>query len=111
MDYGCCTHTRNLQCKEPPIKEDVLIEQLIVLLDSLDLNASAVKRKIDDEFERFSRCASDVLGVSDRQKAKKVSQRKYVGYLLRNGTMEERRELLTSLKNKIVLTEGTIQIK
>ena len=72
-----------------------MIEQLIELLDDLDLNASVVKRKIDDEFERFSRFASDVLGVTDKQKAQKINQRKYVEYLLRNGTMEEKRQLTT----------------
>lgn len=41
---------------------------------------SAVKRNIDDEFERFSCFASDVLGISDRQKARKINQRKYVKY-------------------------------
>lgn len=78
------------------------------MLDNLDLNASAVKRKIDDEFERFSRFASDVLGITDKQKAQKINQRKYVEYLLRNGTMEEKRQLLGGLKNRLVLTNGTV---
>lgn len=52
---------------------------------------SAVKRKIDDEFERFSKFATDVLGISDKQKAQNINQRKYVKYLPRNGTMEEKR--------------------
>lgn len=106
--YYRCTHTRNRHCKEPPIKEEPLIEQLIELLDGLDLNASAVKRKIDDEFERFSRFASDVLGITDKQKAQKINQRKYVEYLLRNGTMEEKRSLLSSLKNRLILRAGDV---
>lgn len=106
--YYRCTHSRNMQCKEQPIREEDLIEQLIELLDGLDLNTSAVKRKIDDEFERFSKFATDVLGISDKQKAQKINQRKYVEYLLRNGTMEEKRELLSSLKNKICLKEGHV---
>ncbi len=101
--YYRCTHTRNLDCKEQPIREEDLIEQLIELLDSLDLNTSAVKQKIGEEFERFSRFASDVLGVTDKQKAQKINQRKYVEYLLRNGTMEERRGLLANLRNRLVL--------
>ncbi len=107
--YYRCTHTRNLDCKEPPIREEDLIGQLIELLDELDLNASAVKRKIDDEFERFSRFASDVLGVSDKQKAQKINQRKYVEYLLRSGTIEEKRQLLESVKNRVQLHKGRIQ--
>ncbi len=107
--YYRCTKTRCLDCAEQPIREEDLIDQLIGLLDNLDLNATAVKRKIDEEFERFSRFAANVLGM-DEQKAKKINQRKYVEYLLRNGTMEEKRELLTSLKNKLFLTNGKIGV-
>lgn len=107
--YYRCTHSRNMQCKEQPVREEDLIEQLIELLDGLDLNTSAVKRKIDDEFERFSKFATDVLGISDKQKAQKINQRKYVEYLLRNGTMEEKRQLLECVKNRIQLRSGKIQ--
>lgn len=106
--YYRCTKTRCMDCKEPPVQEEDLIEQMIELLDGLDLNASAVKRKIDDEFERFSRFASDVLGISDQQKAKKISQRKYVEYLLRNGTMGEKRALLESLRSSVFLHGGKL---
>jgi hypothetical protein len=44
-----------------------------------------------------------VLGISDKQKAQKINQRKYVEYLLRNGSISEKRELLDSLKDKLVL--------
>ena len=86
--------------------ERPLIDQLIELLDGLDLNVSAVKRKIDDEFERFSKFATDVLGITDKKKAQKINQRKYVEYLLKNGTATDKRELLECLKNKIVLKDG-----
>ena len=67
-----------------------------------------MKRKIDEEFERFARFATDVLGVSDKQKAQKINQRKYVEYLLRSGTMTEKRELLGCLKNRLILKDGKI---
>lgn len=108
--YYRCTHSRNLQCKEPAIREEELIEQLIELLDGLNLNASEVKRKIDDEFERFSKFATDVLGISDKKKVQKINQTKYVEYLLKNGTITEKRELLDSLRNRLVLTNGKLRL-
>lgn len=107
--YYRCTHSRNMQCREQPVREEDLIEQLIELLDGLELNTSGVKRKIDDEFERFSKFATEVLGISDKQKAQKINQRKYVEYLLRNGAMEEKRQLLECVKNRIQLRSGKIQ--
>jgi hypothetical protein len=47
----------------------------------------------------------------NEQKAKKINQRKYVEYVLRNGTMEEKRGLLGSLKNRLVLKQGDIQME
>jgi len=52
----------------------------------------------------------DVLGATDKRKAQKISQRKYVEYLLRNGMIEEKRSLLASLNNKLLLTAGHIMI-
>ncbi len=109
--YYRCTRTRNLRCAEAPIREEDLIEQLIELLDRLDLNASGVKQKINEEFERFSRFASDVLGVTDKQKAQKINQRKYVEYLLRNGTMTERRGLLANLRDRLTLKGGKLALE
>ncbi|MBI2635892.1 hypothetical protein HYW84_01035 [Candidatus Peregrinibacteria bacterium] len=108
--YYRCTHSRNIACHAPGIREEELIKQLIDILDGLSLNASAVKRKIDDEFKRFSRFALDVLGVTDQQKAQKINQRKYVEYLLTNGTMTEKRELLASFTSKILLKNGSIYL-
>ncbi|MFH0770887.1 MAG: recombinase family protein [Candidatus Peregrinibacteria bacterium] len=108
--YYRCTHSRNLACHAPGIREEDLIEQIIDILDGLSLNKSAVKRKIDDEFERFSRFASDVLGVTDKQKAQKINQRKYVEYLLTSGTMTEKRELIGCLKNRLMLKEQRIAL-
>ncbi len=108
--YYRCTHSRNLACHAPAIREEELITQLIEILDGLSLNASAVKRKIDEEFERFSRFATDVLGVGDKQKAQKINQRKYVEYLLTHGTMTEKRELLGCLKNRLILKDQKIML-
>lgn len=87
------------------MREEELIEQLIELLDGLNLSAAGVKRKIDEEFERFSKFATDVLGISDKKKTQKINQRKYVEYLLRNGTVAEKRELLGCLKDKLSLKQ------
>lgn len=108
--YYRCTHSRNLQCKEPAVREEDLIEQILTLLDEMDLNAAGVKRKVNEEFERFSRFASDVLGISDRQKAKNINQRKYVEYVLKNGTSMEKRELLGCLKDRLQLQNGRIKL-
>ncbi len=108
--YYRCTHSRNQQCKEPAIREEELIEQIVELLDDVNLNAAGVKRKVDEEFERFSAFASDVLGISDKKKARSINQRKYVEYLLKNGTPAEKRELLGCLKDRIVLKAGRVTV-
>jgi DNA invertase Pin-like site-specific DNA recombinase len=108
--YYRCTHSRDLQCKEPAIREEELIEQILNILDDVNLNAAGVKRKVEEEFERFSAFASDVLGISDKQKSRKINQRKYVEYLLKNGTPAEKRELLGCLKDRVMLKNQQITL-
>lgn len=109
--YYRCTHGRNFKCSEPAIREDHLIEQMLELLDKVNLSRAGVKKKVDEEFERFTKFASDVLGIKENKKTQHIDQRKYAEYLLRNGSAAEKRGLLTCLKDKIALVNGKIEIK
>jgi hypothetical protein len=72
---------------------------------------------INDGFDRTEivaegedACWTDVLGISDKKKAQKINQRKYVEYLLKNGTPAEKRELLSCLKDRINLKGGQVSL-
>jgi len=107
--YYRCTHSKDLKCKEPSIREDVLIEQLLGMLDNLDMNPSGMRMNLKEELERYSKM-SDVLGldVDIKKKLKEIDGKKYMEYVLREGSSEEKRTLLENVKNVLILESGNI---
>ena len=109
--YYRCTHSKDLKCKEPSIREDVLIEQLLGLLDDLEIDGTGMKKSLKDELERFSRF-SGVLGldIEIKKKLKEIDGRRYSEYVLREGNSEEKRKLLESVKTKLILKDGMLNL-
>jgi len=102
--YYRCTHAKDLKCKEKAIREDNLIEELLGLIEKLDLDTSSVRKKLQDEMDRYAKF-SDVLGidVEMQKKLREIDGLKYAEYILREGGSEEKRSLLESIKSKIFL--------
>lgn len=51
---------------------------------------------------------SNLLGVKEKDNASKIDTRYYAKYVLREGSMQEKRELLRNLKNKIVVKDRKV---
>ena len=108
--YGCCKY-KDINCKSGYIREEDLIEQLASLIDQINLDEIGIKQKIKDGIERHKKFQSGLLG--EKPKAIKVTDidiRNYVKYILRNGTIEEKREILTRLKSRIILANKKISL-
>jgi len=56
---------------------------------------------------------SNVLGIKDDRKIKEkeIDIKAYAKYLLKEGTIYEKRELLEQLKNKIILDDKNISLE
>lgn len=101
--YGC-TRSRNINCKEGYIEEKVLISQLTEIIDEIDLDRSGIKKKLEAEIERHKKFHSGIMGKTDENySAKAVDVRNYAKYLLIEGSIFEKRDLLSCLKSKIYL--------
>ena len=69
-----------------------------------------MKEKIKSEVERFKQFQRGVLGSTEKIEVKEIDIRNYAKYILRDGTLEEKRELLGRLKNEIQLLDKKIFI-
>ncbi len=108
--YGC-TRARDLDCKGGYIEEKALITQLLELMDRIDLDKSGIKKKLEVEIERHKKFHSGIMGKSEEEySAKDADIRNYAKYLLNEGTIFEKRDLLSCLKSKIILKEKKINI-
>ncbi|MDP3990946.1 MAG: recombinase family protein [Candidatus Nealsonbacteria bacterium] len=108
--YYFCTKARNIDCKNPAINEPSLIEELIKLMDRVDLDELGVKSKVEQEMARLNRFKA-MLGEKERNKNIDVSARDYAKYLLKEGTLVEKRELLFFLKSKLILKDRKISLE
>ena len=109
--YYFCTKARNIDCKNPPISEPLLIEELIELVDKIDLDDLGVKTKLEQEISRFNKFRIGVLGHKNKLHATEIDVRNYAKYLLKEGTITEKRELLSFLKSKLLLKDKKIVLE
>ncbi len=106
--YGCCKHN-NKNCKSGYIREEELIDQLEKLVDVVHLDEIGMKEKIKTEIERNRRFSIGILGKKDIAiKASGVDIRNYAKYVLRDGTIVEKREMLECFKSKIFLRDKKV---
>ena len=106
--YYFCTKARNIDCKNPYINEPSLIEELVNLIDKINLDELGVKSKVEEELARFNKFRVGVLGQKKEANNSDVDIRNYVKYLLRDGTITEKRELLLFMRSKLVIKDKKI---
>jgi len=58
----------------------------------------------------YNKIRAKLLGAKENNKALDVDVRNYAKYMLKEGTMIEKRELLGCLKNRIVLKDKQITL-
>lgn len=106
--YGC-TRARNINCKEGYIEERVLIKELLEIVDKIDLDQSGIKKKLEVEIERHKKFHSGIMGKpKEEYSAKDTDVRNYAKYLLTEGSIFEKRDLLGCLKSKIKLKDKKV---
>ncbi len=79
--------------------------------NSIDLDRSGIKKKLGAEIERHKKFHSGIMGkVEETYHAKDAGIRNYAKYPMTEGSMFEKRDVLTCLKSKICLKEKKIEI-
>ena len=108
--YGC-TRARDISCKGGYIEEKILITQLLELIDRIDLDKSGIKKKLEAEIERHKKFHSGIMGKAEEEyHAKDADIRNYAKYLLNEGSMFEKRDLLGCLRSRIYLKDKNIHL-
>ena len=94
------------------MREEELIEQLLISLDKVDLNQIRIQHKFEEELKRHNRFQKGVLGVQNsKTKHKDIDLKTYTKYILKDGTNEEKRELMGCFRSRITLTKTVVTIK
>lgn len=109
--YGC-GRSKDRHCKCQYLREEELIDQLLKVLDQIDFNSLGIKHKFDEELKRMNKFQRKVLGMnSPKENYKEIDSKTYAQYILREGTNEEKRELMGCFKSKVKITKGVVTIE
>jgi DNA invertase Pin-like site-specific DNA recombinase len=109
--YRCCK-CNDRDCKEQPMREKDILDQLLKIIDEIDIDRIGARKRIENELDRYKAFAEDVLGEQiSKPKEKEVSIRKFAKHILTYGTRDEKREILEYLKNAIVIKDKVLKIQ
>jgi site-specific DNA recombinase len=110
--YGC-GRSRNHQCKgNKYLREEELITQVAELMDQIDFNQFGMRVKFEDELKRFNKFQRTVLGSSNpKAKHEDIDLKTYAKYTLKEGSNEEKRELMGCFRSKLKITKGIVTIE
>lgn len=110
--YYHCTKFNNYECSEPFIREEDLLAELLKIVDKIDLNESSTKQQLQTELEKFQKFSQGVLGkmLEQQNLIPKIDTQSYAKYVLMNGTRDEKRSLLSSLKSRLQLKNQKLYV-
>ncbi len=109
--YGC-GRSKDRHCKSTYLREEELTEQLVKLLDQLDFNRLGMQQKFEEELKRFNKFQRGVLGhTNPKAKHEDVDPKAYARYTLKEGSNEEKRELMGCFKSKLKITKGVVTVE
>lgn len=110
--YYHCTGGKDRNCKQPYIREEEMLEQICKIVDQIDVARLNTQKHLKEEIARYERFTQEILGQTvGLQQKNKVNLKDYTKYVLREGTREEKRELLGCLKVKILLNNRVVYIE
>ena len=94
------------------LREEELIDQLVKLLNQIDFNQLGMQQKFEEELKRHNKFQKGVLGYSNAQaKHEDMDMKTYAKYILKEGSNEEKRELMECFKSKIKITKRIVTIE
>ena len=104
--YYRCTKSKDLNCKNQPISETKLLDELLKLVDVIKLDKLSLIDNIKEELNRYNKFRVGVL--NSKQEKVDVSEtdiKNYMRYLLKNGSILEKREMLSGINEQIILSK------
>ena len=100
--YGC-SRAKDRNCKNKYIREEELIEELLKIIDKVNINELGMRQKLEDEIRRFNKLQKIVNGRTGQALVEEndVNIRQYAKYLLKEGSVSDKRELLANLRSRL----------
>jgi len=103
--YYRCGNGKDYNCKEKPMREQDILEQLLQIIDKVSIDEIGAKKQIEQEIQRYERFSDGVLGKKITIEEREASVRNYAKYILKEGANDAKRELLDCLRSKLTIKD------
>lgn len=108
--YYTCTRVKDKDCKCGYINETQLIEQFIGIIDQVDINEMSMRHRICEDVKKIKKFQQCVLGIEQEIQVNEIDIRNYLKFIIKEGSLEEKRNLLSCLDTKISLSNKIISL-
>jgi site-specific DNA recombinase len=109
--YYRCTKSKDRKCTNLAINEDDLLKEFQKMAVTLELNEVQLTEKLNLEIKKFKKLQAMFLGKENTVEIQKVDLRNYLKFVLKDGTILERRSILDCIKSNLVLKNRTVTIQ
>jgi DNA invertase Pin-like site-specific DNA recombinase len=109
--YYRCTKSKDRKCTNPAVNEVGLLKEFQKMASTLDLNEVQLTEKLNLEIKKFKKLQAMFLGKENTAEIQKVDLRNYLKFVLKDGTLLEKRTVLNCIKNDLVLKNRNISIQ
>lgn len=107
--YRCCK-SKDRNCKNTAINESELIESLIKMSNTLNLDKVKLTAKLDIEIQKFKKLQAMFLGKTRTEKIEPIDLRDYIKFVLKDGSALEQRSVLECVSSELILRNKKILI-
>jgi len=108
--YYRCTKAKDRNCKNPALNEAELIESLLDMVDTLNINKVKLTAKLDVEIQKFKKLQAMFLGKKKTEKIEPIDLKDYTKFVLKEGSPLEQRSILECISSELVLKNKKIKI-
>ncbi|QQR76647.1 recombinase family protein [Candidatus Nomurabacteria bacterium] len=108
--YYRCTKAKDRNCKNPALNETELIESLLDMVDTLNINKVKLTAKLDIEIQKFKKLQAMFLGKKKTEKIEPIDLKDYTKFVLKEGSPLEQRSILECISSELVLKNKIIKI-
>ncbi len=108
--YYRCTKAKDRNCKNPALNETELIESLLDMVDTLNINKVKLTAKLDVEIQKFKKLQAMFLGKKKTEKIEPIDLKDYTKFVLKEGSPLEQRSILECISSELVLKNKIIKL-
>jgi len=108
--YRCCK-SKDRHCKNPALNETDLIKEFQKLANTLNMNEVQLTEKLNLEIKKFKKMQQMFLGKKTSEKIVSINLQDYLKFIMKEGSILEKRGILECLNNEIFMKNKSIFVK